>query len=112
MVAPWQQLTSLNQIDKIIEDSNNKTIAIFKHSTRCGVSSHAMHKLEDSWQFDEKQLDFYYLDLLNYRNISNEIADRFSVIHQSPQLIIIKNGKAVYDISHQGVSNEVIGKFL
>lgn len=112
MIAAWKQLTSLHHLEQLVEKSKTKPVVIFKHSTRCGVSSHAMHKLETNWQFKEEDLHFYYLDLLSYRNISNEIADRFNVVHQSPQIIIVKNGKAVFDISHQGIDSKVIEKFI
>jgi bacillithiol system protein YtxJ len=112
MIQTWKQLELENQIDAINETSKTKTVAIFKHSTRCGISLHALDKLASSWDISDKELDFYYLDLLNFRNISNEVAKKYGVIHQSPQLIIIRNGKAVYDISHSAISLELLKKKL
>ena len=103
MVKTWKILSSLNQLNEIDLSSKTKTAVIFKHSTRCGISLHAMEKLEKNWDVPENQLDFFYLDLLNYRAISNEIGVRYKVVHQSPQIIVIRNGIAVYDISHSGI---------
>ncbi|MCF6349108.1 MAG: bacillithiol system redox-active protein YtxJ [Flavobacteriaceae bacterium] len=98
----WIQLTDTSQLDIIIENSKVKTQAIFKHSTRCGISSSALRKFEK--QFDTSNLtELHYLDLLNQRAISNEIAQRFNVIHQSPQLLIIKNGVVEAHDSHYGI---------
>lgn len=108
MIHTWKHLDNIQQLDEIEQSSKTKTTVIFKHSTRCGVSHHAMDKLVSQWDLDDSQLDFYYLDLLNYRNISNEIADRFGVIHQSPQILVIRNGRSIYDISHNGISIDVI----
>jgi bacillithiol system protein YtxJ len=108
MIHTWKHLEELQQLDEIDQSSTTKTAVIFKHSTRCGTSHHAMDKLVSEWGFEEKQLDFFYLDLLNYRSLSDEIADRYSVVHQSPQIIIIRNGKSIYNISHNGINLQTI----
>jgi bacillithiol system protein YtxJ len=108
MIHTWIHLENTDQLDQIDLSSASKTAVIFKHSTSCGTSHHAMDKLVSKWDFNEKQLDFYYLDLLNYRNISSEIASRYGVIHQSPQIIVIRNGTSVYDISHNAISIETL----
>lgn len=108
MIHTWKNLDDVNQLETIEETSTEKTVVIFKHSTTCGISQHALHKLESAWDIEDGQIDFYYLDLLNHRKISNEIANRFGVIHQSPQILVIKDGKSVYDISHNGISLETL----
>lgn len=108
MIQTWKELESINQLDELDKASATKTAVIFKHSTTCGISLHAKDKLESKWDLDEKQLDFYYLDLLNFRSISNEIASRYNVIHQSPQILVIRNGKSVYDISHNGIDLQTL----
>lgn len=100
----WKVLSTMEQLDEIVEDSKKKPVVLFKHSLTCGISAGAKHGLESKWDFNEDELDFYYLDLLNLRPISNEIANRFGVIHQSPQVIVIANGKAVFDTSHHRIS--------
>ena len=112
MIKNWKNLTEECQFEEIEESSKSKPIVIFKHSTRCGISLHAKHKLESDWCFSDNDLDFYYLDLLNYRNLSNLIAQKYNVVHQSPQIVIIKNGKSVFDTSHNAISNEIIKKKL
>jgi bacillithiol system protein YtxJ len=98
----WIPLTDLGQLNDIIELSNEKPIAIFKHSTRCSVSRFALKQFEN--EFDSADTtETYFLDLIEYRDVSNEIANRFQVIHQSPQILLIKNGKSVYDASHSDI---------
>ncbi len=102
--VPWTPLTELAQLDMIVEESKTKPVAIFKHSTRCGISSMVINQFEKGYDLEENQLKVYYLDLLNYRPISQEIAARFQVWHESPQLIIIKNGVTVAHASHSQIN--------
>jgi len=100
----WNTLDSVEQLDTLIEESQTQAVAIFKHSTTCSISAMAKNRLERQWKFSEAEAKIYYLDLLSYRAISNEIASRFGVTHQSPQLILLKGGKPVYDASHNMIS--------
>lgn len=102
--ADWTILEQTGQLQAIAEQSFEKPQVLFKHSTRCGISSMAKHQLEHDWNFDADDFDMYYLDLIAHRDVSNQIADQFGVRHQSPQLIIIHQGKAVYDTSHHAIS--------
>ncbi|NRR92593.1 bacillithiol system redox-active protein YtxJ [Winogradskyella undariae] len=104
-ILPWQALTDISQLDTIAEKSKSKTQVIFKHSTRCGISSMVMKQFVSDYNLDIN-IDLHYLDLLSYRNVSDEIGYKFQVMHQSPQLIIIKNGVVVSHTSH-GAINEV-----
>lgn len=102
---PWIELKAIDQLEKIEETSEEKTIAIFKHSTRCGVSRMVLRMFETDYDLKEDApVELYFLDLISYRDISNEIAERFKVRHESPQLIVIKNREVVHHSSHQGVS--------
>lgn len=105
----WNELTDLGQLNEIIAISNEKPVAIFKHSTRCSVSRMALKQFENEFNSSDKVTP-YFLDLIEYRAISNEIANRFGVTHQSPQLILIKEGKAVYNVSHSDIDAEELGK--
>ena len=100
----WIPLTSLDQIKEIKELSKNEPVAIFKHSTRCGISSMVIKRFVNS--FDEELKDFkvYYLDLLSYRDISNEIGYTFQVLHQSPQLLVIKKEEVISHASHYDIA--------
>lgn len=108
----WNHITDENQLEEIIANSSETPSVIFKHSVTCGISAHAKDKLETAWNFNEDELKFYYLDLLAYRAISNKIAELFSVTHQSPQILIIKDGKATAHFSHQAISVDRIKKEL
>lgn len=101
----WIQLTDLGQLNEIQEISNQKPVIVFKHSTTCSISRMALKNFEKEFDLQDK-VDAYFLDLLNFRAISNEIATRFEVVHQSPQLLLIKNGKSIYDVSHDRIDAE------
>jgi bacillithiol system protein YtxJ len=102
----WIPLTDEKQLNEVVVNSNTVPQVIFKHSTRCSISSMAKNRL------DKKDapagINFYYLDLIKYRNLSNKIARDFQVTHQSPQVLVIENGECVYHESHSGIDFEEI----
>lgn len=100
----WQELTSEAGVDRIIEESSHHYILIFKHSTRCSISSMALSRFERQWQEHDMAVLPYFLDLLSFRNVSNYIASKFNVEHQSPQVLLVKNGKCIYNASHNAIS--------
>ncbi len=96
----WTPLTSEAQLQEIINTSEQPAV-IFKHSTRCSISATALNRLERAWKDAEMApVKAYYLDLLSYRPVSNQIESTFGITHQSPQLLLIRNGKCVYNSSH------------
>jgi bacillithiol system protein YtxJ len=107
----WIPLTDLDQLKEIIDLSNEKAVLIFKHSTRCSISRFALKQFENEFDLEDK-ITPYFLDLLNHRDISNEIAVQFGVEHQSPQLILIKNGKLIYDASHSDIAVEDLKRYV
>ena len=111
-ILPWIPLTEIAQLESIKEKSNTKTQAIFKHSTTCGISRMVMKQFVAAYDVTESDLDLYYLDLLNYRDVSNETGYKFQVMHESPQLLIIKNGVVVAHASHGGINELDLGKFI
>lgn len=106
----WQHLTDIAQLTYIMSESikqsaTEQTVLLFKHSTRCSISSMALNRLESRWNDEEtKNITPYFLDLLNHRDISNEITVMFGVEHASPQVLLIKNGKCTYHASHSEIS--------
>jgi len=108
---PWQPLTDLSQLDTIFEKSKTKTQFVFKHSTRCGISSMVMKQFVSAYDVDSNA-DLYYLDLLSYRDVSNEVGYKFQVMHQSPQLLVLQNGVVVAHASHGGINEMNLGKFV
>lgn len=97
----WIPLTNVSQLTDIKNESNLRPVLLFKHSTTCSISKTSLNRLERNWsEEDMNSTKLYYLDLLSYRSISNEISHTFGVVHESPQVLIIKDGKAVYDTSH------------
>ena len=107
----WRLLTDVEQLNEIIAASVEKPVVIFKHSTRCHISKTALRKFENDFDLEEKIIP-YFLDLIAYRTVSNEIAVRFGVAHQSPQLIVIKDGVAVYNASHEGIDADKLAQFV
>ncbi len=108
MITAWNTLESVDQLNEIQEISYQKMQVLFKHSTRCGISMHAYEKLEKNWNFLPDEIDFYYLDLLMYRSISDAIAQKWKITHQSPQIIVIKKGEAIYTSSHHSIDINTI----
>lgn len=101
---PWNQLTSVDQLKEVLDSSTEKPILLFKHSTRCSISSMAFSGFQSGWEGTEEEIGIYYLDLLNYRDISNQIAELTGVMHQSPQVIVLKNNEVVYTATHTAIS--------
>jgi bacillithiol system protein YtxJ len=102
----WKELKEESELDEIMSKSETKPQVIFKHSIRCSISSVAKGRLERV--HIPPSIDFYYLDLINYRNISNKVSQLFKVHHESPQILIIKKGECVYDESHMGINMQDI----
>ena len=109
-LLPWIALNSVSQLDTIAEQSKTKTQLIFKHSTRCGISRMVMNQFESAYDV-ELNADLYYLDLLNYRDVSNEVGYKFQVLHESPQLLVLKNGVVVAHASHGAINEMDLAKY-
>jgi len=109
---PWIQLESIEQLHEIAKTTEEKPILLFKHSTRCGISSMALNSFEGAWSTEDELCDLYYLDLLNHRDVSDEIAEITSVFHQSPQCIVIKGENIIYEESHSGIDARRIEALL
>lgn len=108
----WHKLTALSQLDQIDQESGDMDVVVFKHSTRCGISAMTEDALMKGIDWDQSEFKFYYLDLLNHRDISNQIAERYGVVHQSPQLILIREGRAVDSVTHHAVRPNVIQSWI
>ena len=107
----WNLLENVEQLNSIDEISKTTPCLLLKHSTRCSISSMALNRLESNWKAEDNQrrITPYYLDLLQHRDISNEIAIRYGIEHQSPQVLIILNGKCIYSASHSDIRyNEIM----
>ncbi len=111
-VVPWIPLTSLDQLKGIEQKSSAKTQVIFKHSTSCGISRMVMNMFNSNYDLNENQLDLYYLDLQAYRDVSNETGYHFQIIHQSPQLLVIRNGVVVTHASHGAIAEIDLQKYI
>lgn len=108
----WNYLESMEDLDAAEAFSKEKTVVLFKHSTRCSISRFVLKQFENTYNIPTEKMELYFLDLIEYRPISNEIASRFGVIHQSPQMIVLKEGKEVYNSSHESIDANDLEKFV
>jgi monothiol bacilliredoxin len=111
-ILPWISLHLLEQLEEISKKSKTKTQLIFKHSTRCGVSRMVLNQFENKYNISDEDVDLYFLDLINYREVSNQVGYKFQVMHQSPQLLVIKNDVVVAHESHAGVNEIELDRFI
>lgn len=101
----WQKLDSGEALNQVMRESETQNVLIFKHSSRCSLSAMIKGRLEHHWSEDDlTDVKPYFLDLITFREISNAVARQFDVPHQSPQVLVIKNGSCIYDNSHYGIS--------
>jgi bacillithiol system protein YtxJ len=109
----WIELNSIEQLDLIAAESIESPVLIYKHSTRCNISRTTLDRLERNYKAEEMgDMKVYYLDLISYREISNAVAQKFGVQHESPQALLIKNGKVTYTASHFEIDYRSILKQL
>ena len=108
----WKSLQSEAQLEDIKAQSNVRLQIIYKHSSSCGISSMVLRQLEKSLIEFNSRADFHFLDLLSFRDVSNEVASRFQVLHQSPQLILLKNETVVAHDSHYELLQLSIEKYI
>ena len=104
----WIQLNTLQQLQEIKASADYSVI--FKHSIRCSISMMARKRFEIDGEYIPEGTPLYFLDLINYREVSNAIVDLFNVHHESPQLLLIKNGECVYETSHGEISAEALAE--
>lgn len=106
----WQHLSNLDQLKSLHDHSHQKKVVVFKHSTRCSISSMALARLERQKEWGDA--DFFLLDLIQHRTISNALAEQYQVHHESPQVLLIHHGECVYDESHNGITAEELNEQL
>jgi bacillithiol system protein YtxJ len=102
----WNSVRSTDDVDSIIVASYHTPQILFKHSTRCFISSMVKNRFEDKWSYTEKEFTAHFLDIFSFRKVSNYVAERLSVHHESPQLIMIHNGETIFDASHHDIYAE------
>lgn len=109
----WKPFDSLQILQDIIRKSYSHRVFIFKHSSRCSISSIAKLRLEDHWDNSlSEDSGVYLIDVINHRDISNEVASYFQVHHESPQILLIENGECTHDASHFDITVEEIREVI
>jgi bacillithiol system protein YtxJ len=108
----WKELTSIEDVNALIQRSHELPCVIFKHSTRCSISSIAKMRLEEDWNPAPETAEAYYLDLIAYRPVSQYIAETLSVYHESPQILLVSDGECTYDASHLDITAAELEEML
>jgi bacillithiol system protein YtxJ len=108
----WKPLVSEMQLDEIPLRSKERAQVIFKHSTTCGISRMVLNMFTSQFELKPEEADVYFLDLHAHRAISNSVAERFGVVHQSPQLLIIKNGEVTAHASHGEITEVPLKNYV
>ena len=106
----WSHIESEEDLQNAL--TSEVKVALFKHSTRCPVSSMAKNRLEKSWDEETNETTIFFLDLIRYRELSNRVASQLAVDHASPQLILIEKGSAIYDASHHMIQSSEVAKYI
>ncbi len=106
----WNLLEDISVMEELLATQDDMARIFFKHSTRCSISSMALHSFEANWEGDDAQL--YFIDLLRFRELSNALAEQTGVMHQSPQAIVVRNKEVIYHASHSGIDAQAIQKLL
>ncbi|MFM1879541.1 MAG: hypothetical protein RLZZ241_2407 [Bacteroidota bacterium] len=101
---PWIALDNTEQLNQFNISGPDAVAVIFKHSTRCGISSMMLRRFESNWQHKDESMQCYLLDLIQYRSVSDAVAKQFNVLHQSPQVLVLKGGKLLEHESHGDIS--------
>jgi len=99
----WSLLSNENLLQDLVKLSFSEKVLIFKHSTRCSISTMSKNRLESLGE-NSKIKNCFLLDILNFKEISSKIESDFKVIHESPQVLIIQNGQCIYNASHNEIS--------
>jgi bacillithiol system protein YtxJ len=107
----WNHLKDLNQLKNLIDESEHKPVLIFKHSTRCSVSRMALRQFENEF-VDHNKISLYFIDLLQFRDVSNAVTEQFGIPHQSPQILLIRNGLVLFDASHSSIDAEDLKRYI
>ncbi len=108
----WNQLTNTNQLDALVQDSYKRSQIIFKHSTRCIISKMVLSDFEKKFDQSSQQADLHFLDLIQFREISNQIALALKVRHESPQIILLRNGAVMHHESHDSITAPLVETWI
>ena len=109
---PWLKIESIEDLDRILHNTEEKPVLLFKHSTRCSISSMALTSFERNWTSGRELCDTYFIDLLKHRDVSNLTAELTGIEHQSPQVIVIVGKEIVYDATHSSIDARKIESIL
>ena len=112
---PWIKLQSNADLEEVLNDSSGKCHVLFKHSTRCSISSTALNRIDSNAvkASEQKNTKWHLLDLIAFRQVSNNIELKLNVIHESPQILIVRNGDCIYHNSHLGIRfDEILEKCI
>lgn len=107
------EITSEAELENVLAQSNGEAFFLFKHSTRCPISARAHARLDDYLARESNgRPPLYLIKVVESRNLSNAVTEMLGVNHQSPQLLLVKDGKSLWDASHGEIRAENIDAAL
>jgi len=108
----WNYIHSIETFNFLLEKSSEKPLVIFKHSTRCPISTMALDRFSEMALDIAAESNLVMIDVIADRNISLYVAEHLGVTHQSPQVLIVQNKKAIFDNSHNGINGKEVFNIL
>lgn len=106
---PLEEITDPVRFQILLAESTAEPVLLFKHSTQCPISARAAARLSEfKDEMGEEAPKIYWLKVIESRPVSNDVASRLGVKHESPQIILIENAKAVWDASHDAITADAI----
>lgn len=108
-MSQFTLISTLEQLDAVIQSSNKQPVLLFKHSTQCPISANALAELEQfSHTEDAEDVLIRVVHVIEDRPVSNEIADRYQIKHESPQAFWIKDEQVLWHASHRAITSEAL----
>ncbi|MCU0328857.1 MAG: bacillithiol system redox-active protein YtxJ [Chitinophagales bacterium] len=101
-------ISSIEALEQKLLDSHERPVLFFKHSTICPVSTYAHKEIINHLEALETEMDVVKIEVIEARPVSNALAERTQVTHQSPQAILVRNGLSIYDESHYQIQAKII----
>ncbi|MEH7298953.1 bacillithiol system redox-active protein YtxJ [Neobacillus drentensis] len=100
-----EKIDSIEQFDEIVKKESR--FYLLKHSLTCPIS-HAAYKEYEKYANENQNMPTYFIAVQDSRPLSNEVAERFQIKHESPQAILFSNGEATWNASHWKITNKAL----
>lgn len=113
ILAQFKEIQTVEEWQEALEKSASQPLLVFKHSTTCPISANALKEYETYLNKEPRQdVDYYFVKVIESRDVSNKIADDLGVKHESPQAIVVEGKKEVWNKSHWDITQTGIRQAL